>query len=131
MRTRSEAPFSERVARVWAGLDEVVQMADDPDLTLSEFFQVTPEQLRAWRAAEGRHRCPGKTTRGHGCRNHASAMVDYDPRIWAARDPSFCPTHKPSNKTPAQARSDLSASAPTKPASGKTDAAGPLARFTL
>jgi len=73
-------------------------MADDPDVAMADFFQVTPAQLRAWRAAEGRHRCPGRTTRGHGCRNRASAAVDYDPQVWAARAPSFCPTHTPSKE---------------------------------
>lgn len=112
MRIKSEAPFADRVARVWGGLDEIVQMADDPDVAMADFFQVTLAQLRAWRAAEGRHRCPGKTTRGHSCRNHASAVVDYDPRVWAAREASFCPTHTPSKEDPAQTRSDLAVAAP-------------------
>lgn len=113
MRTKSEAPFSDRVASVWGGLDEIVQMADDPDVAMADFFQVTPAQLRAWRAAEGRHRCPGKTTRGHSCRNQASAVVDYDPRVWAARDPSFCSTHMPARQEPVQAGSALPGAAPS------------------
>lgn len=109
---RSEAPFADRVARVWGGLDEIVRTADDPDVAMADFFQVTPAQLRAWRAAEGRHRCPGKTTRGHGCRNHAVAVIDYDPRVWAAREPAFCSAHMPSGEPPAPARSDLPPAAP-------------------
>ena len=93
--SKSELPFPDRVARVWGGLSEVTRTADDADLALADFFQVTPGELRSWRAAEGRHRCPGMTTRGHSCRNHASAVIDYDPRAWVSREPVFCPVHLP------------------------------------
>ncbi|MBU4135353.1 MAG: hypothetical protein KJ690_02925 [Alphaproteobacteria bacterium] len=107
MRARkSEEPFADRVARVWGGLNEMVQTADDPDVAMAAFFRVMPGQLRAWRAAEGRHPCGGTTSRGHGCRNQASALIDYDPRVWAARDPVFCPSHMPADKEPAPARPD-------------------------
>lgn len=88
-----EASFSDRVAGVWGGLHELVGTTDDPDETAATFFQVTPAQLRAWRAAEGRHRCHGLTARGSACRNYASTAVDYDPRAWLARGPTFCPAH--------------------------------------
>lgn len=110
--SKPEASFDERVARVWGGLGEIVQAADDPDMALADFFQVTPEQLRAWRAAEGRHRCPGTTTRGHGCRNHASAVIDYDPRAWLSREPVPCPAHTPSSAEAAAGTSALPAAAP-------------------
>ncbi len=101
---KSELPFSQRVAQVWGGLNEIVRTGGDADAAVAAFFQVTVEQLGAWRAAEGRHRCPGVTTRGHSCRNYASAVVDYDPRAWVARDPEFCPTHLNSQQEPAAAR---------------------------
>lgn len=110
--SKSDAPFTDRVALVWGGLHETVQGADDPDLAMADFFQVTLEQLRAWRAAEGRHRCAGTTTRRHDCRNHASVVIDYDPRVWASRPPLFCPAHAASPHDPASPRSDLPAPAP-------------------
>ncbi len=102
--SKSERPFAERVARVWGGLNEIGQTGDDADLAVAAFFQVTPRQLEAWRDAEGRHRCPGVTTRGHGCRNYASTVVDYDPRAWVARDPEYCPSHLASLPEPAATR---------------------------
>jgi len=109
---KSELPFPARVARVWGGLNEIVQAEGDADVALAAFFQVTLEQLAAWRAAEGRHRCPGVTSRGHNCRNHASAVVDYDPRAWVARDPEFCKAHLNSQPEPAAARPAPPAPAP-------------------
>lgn len=91
--SKSELPFPDRVARVWGGLNEIVRTDGDADVAVADFFQVTPQDLRAWRLAEGRHRCPGVTTRGHGCRNRPSAVVDYDPRAWVSREPVFCPAH--------------------------------------
>lgn len=112
---KSQTPFADRVARVWAGLSEIVRTADDPDVALAAFFQVTPAQLRAWRAAEGRHRCPVMTTRGHGCRGHASAVVDYDPRAWVSRDPAFCPAHAPARHESAAVGRDVPAATPQVP----------------
>lgn len=109
---KPEAPFADRVARVWGGLNETVQAADDPDLAMADFFQVTVEHLRAWRAAEGRHRCAGTTTRGHGCRNYASVVIDYDPRVWVSRTPPFCAAHAPSPPESTAPRPNLPASAP-------------------
>ncbi|MDQ3126323.1 MAG: hypothetical protein M3Q74_12070 [Pseudomonadota bacterium] len=102
--SKPELSFQDRVAGIWGGLEEIVRTADDPDLAMADFFQVTLQQLVAWRAAEGRQRCPGVTTRGHGCRNYASAVVDYDPRVWVARDPGFCPNHMKSQHDMAAAR---------------------------
>ena len=99
--SKSEIPFPDRVARVWGGLNEIVRTEEDADVAVADFFQVTPQELRSWRLAEGRHRCPGVTTRGHGCRNYASALIDYDPRTWASRDPVFCPAHMKSQLAPA------------------------------
>lgn len=94
MRARkSEPPFGDRVARVWGGLDEIMKSADKPDVASAEFFQVTPQQLHAWRAAEGRHRCLAVNARGGRCSNFASPEIDYDPRLWASREPGFCPVH--------------------------------------
>ncbi|MDP1777829.1 MAG: hypothetical protein Q8K90_04390 [Brevundimonas sp.] len=91
--SKPELSFRNRVARIWGGLEETVRTADDPDVAVADFFQVTLQQLVAWRTAEGRQHCPGVTTRGHGCRNYASAVIDYDPRLWISRNPGFCPTH--------------------------------------
>lgn len=102
--SKSERPFAERVARVWGGLNEIGQAGDDADVAVAAFFQVTLRQLEAWRDAEGRHRCPGVTTRGHGCRNYASPVVDYDPRAWVARAPEYCPAHLSSAPEPAARR---------------------------
>ena len=105
MRTsKSELPFPARVARVWGGLNEIVRDEGDADVALAAFFQVTPQQLAAWRAAEGRHRCPGVTTRSHGCRNYATTVIDYDPRTWVSREPVFCPTHTSSPQEPQAGR---------------------------
>ena len=103
--SKSEIPFPDRVARVWGGLNEIVRTEEDADVAVADFFQVTPQELRSWRLAEGRHRCPGVTTRGHGCRNYASALIDYDPRVWLARAPEFCPIHLKSRQEQAAARS--------------------------
>ena len=90
---KSELSFDEKVAVIWCGLEESVRESDDPETAVADFFQVTVQQLRAWRAAEGRQCCPGVTTRGHSCRNYVSSIVDYDPRGWVARAPEYCPTH--------------------------------------
>lgn len=110
--SKPEAPFADRVSRVWGGLNEIVRAADDPDLAMADFFQVTLEQLRAWRAAEGRHRCSGTTTRGHGCLNHASIVIDYDPRTWVSRNPLFCAAHSPSAQEPTPPPPNLPAPPP-------------------
>lgn len=102
--SKPEHPFPDRVAGIWGGLEETVRTADDPEVAMADFFQVTLPQLEAWRAAEGRQRCPGVTTRGHGCRNYASALIDYDPRLWVSRDPGFCSTHMKSRHDLATAR---------------------------
>lgn len=103
---RSETPFPDRVARVWGGLSEVVRGAEDPDAVAAAFFQVTPQQLRAWRASEGRHQCRGVTVRGHDCRNYASTRIDYDPRVWVSRGAAFCPAHTTPGDTTAANVSD-------------------------
>lgn len=113
---RSETPFPDRVARVWGGLNEIVRAADDPDVAAAAFFQVTPQQLRAWRASEGRHQCHGVTVRGHDCRNYSSTEIDYDPRAWVSRGPAFCPAHMTSENTTAPTLSDRPhASTPADP----------------
>lgn len=101
--SKKDLPFPERVARVWGGLNEMARTDGDADLAVADFFQVTQGQLRAWLLAEGRHRCPCTTTRGHGCRNYASAVIDYDPRVWVSRDPGYCPMHLRSPRRPAAA----------------------------
>lgn len=94
MRARKfEAPFADRVAGVWGGLDELVREADDPVAATAAFFEMTASELRAWRAAEGRHYCQAVTSRGAGCRNPSSDIVDLDPRVWISRGPGFCATH--------------------------------------
>lgn len=98
------APFADRVGRVWGGLDEIARSADDPQAAMAAFFEVTPDQVQAWRAAEGRHACAMPTIRGTGCRNHASAVIDYDPRVWAARAPVYWPSHSPTDPPSAAPR---------------------------
>ena len=115
--SKSEIPFPDRVARVWGGLNEIVRTDGDADLAVADFFQVTSQELRSWLLAEGRHRCPGVTTRGHGCRNYVSAVIDYDPRVWVSRDPEYCPTHMKSQQGPAAAR-------PGQPQPGGRNTAG-------
>ena len=109
--SKPERSFPNRVAGIWGGLEESLRAADDPETAMADFFQVTLSQLEAWRAAEGRHRCPGVTTRGHGCRNFTSAVVDYDPRLWVSRDTAYCPTHMKSQPGPAGMRAGVSAPA--------------------
>lgn len=111
--SKPELSFDARIAGIWGGLDEIVRTADDPDVAMADFFQIKPEQLIAWRTAEGRQRCPGATTRGHVCRNYVSAVVDYDPRAWLSREPQYCPTHARSQ----QASTALKAPASSPPSS--------------
>lgn len=100
---RSELPFQERVAVIWCGLEETVRAADNPEVAIADFFQVTIPQLRAWRAAEGRQCCPGVTTRGHTCRNYVSSVIDYDPRAWESRPAEYCSTHLKAQQDPGEA----------------------------
>lgn len=104
---RLELTFPDRVDRVWAGLHEIVPDGEETEAAWARFFQVTPEQVRAWWTAEGRHRCHAMSTRGHGCRNYASSLIDYDPRVWVSRAPAACPAHMTSRQEPPQARADL------------------------